>query len=154
MIAVSQDGSLTPLAPLADADIVAIVTQPARILTAHADGQICSWNADELKLDCKQRRAGRINAAAVLPWLGDARLLLATEDGPVICLGPDDELLTQYSSAYQGLRIAAGAADAVAAVTSDRQRVILWHSWDGRRPYADLYLYGLTKHRIGDIAFI
>jgi hypothetical protein len=154
MIAASQDGSLTPLAPLADADLVAIHPQPGRILTAHADGQICSWNADELKLECKQRRAGRINAAAVLPWLGDARLLLATQDGPVICLGPDDELLTQYSSPYQGLRIAAAAADAVAAVTSDRQRVILWHSWDGRRPYADLYLYGLTKHRIGDIAFI
>ncbi|MGD0388862.1 MAG: hypothetical protein ABSC42_07905 [Tepidisphaeraceae bacterium] len=154
MIVASQDGSLTPIAPLADADIVAIYPQPGRILTAHADGQICSWNADELKLDCQQRRAGRINAATVLPWLGDARLLLATQDGPVICLGPDDELLTQYSSPYQGLRIAAAAADAVAAVTSDRQRVILWHSWDGRRPYADLYLYGLTKHRIGDIAFV
>jgi hypothetical protein len=154
LFAASQDGALAPLAPLADADIVAIYPQPGRILTAHADGQICSWNADELKLDCQQRRAGRINAATVLPWLGDARLLLATQDGPVICLGPDDELLTQYSSPYQGLRIAAAAADAVAAVTSDRQRVILWHSWDGRRPYADLYLYGLTKHRIGDIAFV
>jgi len=154
LIVASQDGTLTPIAPLADADIVAVYPQPSRILTAHADGQICSWNVEELKLDCQQRRAGRINAATVLPWLGDARLLLATEDGPVICLGPDDELLTQFSSPYQGLRIAAGAVDAVAAVTPDRQRVILWHSWDGRRPYADLYLYGLTKHRIGDIAFI
>jgi hypothetical protein len=154
LIVASQDGLLLPIAPLADADIVAVYPQPARILTAHADGQICSWNADQLKLNCKQRRAGRINAATVLPWLGDARLLLATQDGPVICLGPDDELLTQYSSPYQGLRIAAAAAEAVAAVTSDRQRVILWHSWDGRAPYADLYLYGLTKHRIGDIAFV
>jgi hypothetical protein len=154
LIVASPDGLLVPIAPLTDADIVAVYPQPGRILTAHADGQICCWNTDELKLDCQQRRAGRINAAAVLPWLGDARLLLATEDGPIVCLGPDDELLTQYSSPYQGLRIAAGAADAVAAVTSDRQRVILWHSWDGRRPYADLYLYGLTKHRIGDIAFV
>jgi hypothetical protein len=154
LIVASQDGLLLPIAPLADADIVAIYPQPGRILTAHADGQICSWNADELKLDCKQRRAGRINAAAVLPWLGDARLLLATQDGPIICLGPDDELLTQYSSPYQGLRIAAAAADAVAAVTADRQRVILWHSWDGRAPYVDLYLFGMTKHRISDIAFV
>jgi hypothetical protein len=154
LIAASQDGSLTPIGPPADADIVAVYSQPGRILTAHADGQIWSWNADELKLDGKQRRAGRINAAAVLPWLGDARLLLATEDGPILCVGPDDELLTQYTCSYPALRMVAGAAHAVAAVTSDRLRVILWHSWDGRNPYADLYFYGLTRHRIGDITFV
>ena len=86
--------------------------------------------------------------------MGDIRLLLATEDGPILCVGPDDELLTQFTSPYPGLRIAAGAANAIAAVTADRQRLILWHPWDGRKPFADLFVYGLARHRIADIAFV
>ena len=83
-----------------------------------------------------------------------SRLLLATEDGPIICVGPDDELLTQYTSPYPGLRIAAAAGDALAAVTADRQRIVLWHPWDGRRPFLDLFVYGVAKHRVADIAFV
>ena len=74
---------------------------------------------------------------------------LLTEDGPVVCVGPDDELLTQFTSVYPGLRIAAAAADAIAAVTADRQRLVLWHPWDGRRPiFRSVYLRpGQTSHR-------
>lgn len=150
----SKDGEITPIGQPASADIVGIHVQPQRILTVYADGQICSWSGDDFNLDCRQRRTGRIAAAAVLPWMGDIRLLLATEDGPILCVGPDDELLTQFTSTHPGLRIAAGAANAIAAVTADRQRLILWHPWDGRKPFADLFVYGLARHRIADIAFV
>ncbi len=122
-------------------------------MTAHADGQICSWSAETWEITCRQRRSGNVLAAAALPWLGDVRLLLATETGGILCVGPDDEVLTQYSSPYQGLRIVAAVADKIAAVTSDRQRIMIWHSWDGKKPFLDLYLYGMAKHRIADISF-
>ena len=150
----SNGGEITPIGQPAGADIVAIHVQPPQILTVHGDGQICSWSGEDFKPDCRQRRSGRIAAAAALPWMGDVRLLLATEDGPIVCVGPDDELLTQFTSVYPGLRIAAAAADAIAAVTADRQRLILWHPWDGRRPFSDLFIFGLAKHRIADIAFV
>jgi hypothetical protein len=150
----TKDGEIILIGPPAEADIIGIHVQPRRILTAHGDGQICSWSGQDFKLDCRQRRSGRIAAAAVLPWMGDARLLLATEDGPIVCVGPDDELLTQFTSAYRGLRIAAAAAEAIAAVTADRQRLVLWHPWDGRNPFSDLFIYGLARHRIADIAFV
>jgi hypothetical protein len=153
LIAGSNDGEITPLGQPAEADVIGILAQPHRILTAHSDGQVCTWSRDDFKIDCRQRRTGRIAAAAVLPWLGDARLLLATEDGPVICIGPDDELVTQYTSVYPGLRIIAAATNAVAAVTADRQRLLLWRPWDGKKPVCDLFLYGLARHRIADIAF-
>ena len=149
----SQDGSPTPIGEAAGAEIVAIYGQPERILTAHADGQICAWTTDDWKISCKQRRSGNILAAAALPWLDDARLLLATEGGAILCVGPDDEVLTQYSGPYQGMRIVAGAADKVAGVTADRQRIVIWHAWDGKRPYLDLYLFGAAKHRVADIFF-
>jgi hypothetical protein len=150
----TKDGGINPIGQPTGADIVGIHVQPRRILTVQGDGQICSWSGEDFKLDCRQRRSGRIAAAAILPWMGDVRLLLATEEGPIVCVGPDDELLTQFTSAYPGLRIAAAAADAIAAVTADRQRLILWHPWDGRRPFSDLFVYGLARHRVADIAFV
>jgi hypothetical protein len=151
---VSRDGEITTVGQAADADVVGILVQSQRILTTHGDGHVCSWHSEDLRLKNRQRRAGRIGAATVLPWMGDARLLLATEEGPIVCVGPDDELMTQYTSPYPGLRIAAGADDAVAAVTADRQRLVLWHPWDGRKPFSDIFIYGLAKHRIADITFI
>jgi hypothetical protein len=150
----SKNGEIAAIGQPAGADIVGIHVQPRRILTVHGDGQVCLWSAEDFKLDCRQRRSGRIAAAAILPWMGDVRLLLATEDGPIVCIGPDDELLTQFTSVYPGLRIAAGAAEAIAAVTADRQRLVLWHPWDGRKPFSDLFVYGLARHRIADIAFV
>lgn len=150
----SNDGEVTTLGQPAGGDIIGIFVQSNRILTVQADGQVCSWGRDDLKLECGQRRAGRVCAAAALPWLGDVRLLLATEDGPIVCIGPDDELLTQFTSAYPGQRIVAAAGDAVAAVTGDRQRLVLWHPWEGRKPIADIFVYGQAKHRVADIAFV
>jgi hypothetical protein len=150
----TSDGQLRgPISQPCDSEVIAIFTKANGILSAHQDGQVYAWT-DELRYVWQSRRAGRLSAAAALPWLGDIRLLLATEDGPICCLGPDDELTTQYCSTYGGLRIIAATADIVAAVTADRQRLILWHSWDGRKPYADLHLYSLAKHRIADIAFV
>jgi hypothetical protein len=46
-----------------------------------------------------------------------------------------------------------GSAEVVAAVSADRQRVILWNSWDGRKPAAEVFLAGLARHRVADVAF-
>jgi hypothetical protein len=90
----------------------------------------------------------------MLPWMGDSRLLLATEEGPIFCVGLDDELVSQFLGPYPGLRIVAAAGNAVAAVTGDRQRVVVWHAWDGKMPATDLYLYGLARHRITELIFM
>jgi hypothetical protein len=142
-----------PLDEPETSEILCIVIQPQRILSIHDDGLLCSRTRDDLKVESRQRRSGRVSAAAALPWLGDVRLLLADEDGPVQCIGPDDELVTQYTSAYRGMRMIAGSATSIAAATADRQRVVLWHCWDGRKLCADLHLYGLAKHRIADLVF-
>jgi hypothetical protein len=88
-----------------------------------------------------------------LPWLDGLRILLACSSGDVDCIGPDDSLITRFNSAYRGLRNITATARWVAAVSPDRQRLILWNSWDGRAPAHDLHLISLTRHRIADIAF-
>ena len=60
----------------------------------------------------------------------------------------------QYVSSHAGLRLTAAAADRVAAVSSDRQtRILLWPSWDGRGPAAEVHIAALTKHRVADVEF-
>ncbi len=154
LFVVSGEGPPKAIGQPADSDVVAIFLRSGWIFTAHKDGQVCSWSVDHPQVDCRQRRAGRITAAAALPWLGDLRLVLATEDGPMVCVGLDDELITQFTGPYRGLRMVGAAADAVAAVTPDRQRLVLWHAWDGRKPLADLHIYGTARHRIADVAFV
>jgi len=154
IVIVNVDGRLEPPISPADSQIVAIVGQPQRLVTIHQDGIVCVLSREQLTPRPAQRRAGGVSAAGALPWLGDLRLLLATEDGPILCAGVDDELITQYCGPHRALRIVAGAADIVAAVTADRQRLILWHSWDGRSSWKELHLYTQTRHRIADIALV
>jgi hypothetical protein len=51
------------------------------------------------------------------------------------------------------LRVVAASRELVAAVSSDRQRVVLWRSWDGHAPLAELHITGMARHRVADIEF-
>jgi hypothetical protein len=62
-------------------------------------------------------------------------------------------VVTSYLSHHRGLRVVTAAADLVAAVSSDRQRIVLWHSWEGKQPVAELSIAGLARHRVGDVEF-
>lgn len=152
---IGVDGSdLFELPNAAGADVVAILPDDRRLVIVHEDGTVYALDATTRELTCTERRGLRVRAAGALPWLGSTRLLLAPEDGPVQCVGLDDPLVTQYASGHGGgLKAVAGSADRVAAVSADRQRLILWNSWDGRKPAAEMYLTGLTRHRIADVGF-
>ena len=78
---------------------------------------------------------------------------MATDDGPVQCSGFDDPLVTQYLSVYRGLRAIAGSTTTVAALSPDRQRIVIWNAWDGREPAVELFIGALARHRVADITF-
>ena len=147
------EGSIREVGAGPRADVVAVVAEDASVVVVHESGDLCRRDRRTLSAVCQTRRTGKVTAAGGLPWFGATRVLLATEEGPVYCVGLDDELVTQYASPHRGLRIAAAAADRVAAVSSDRQRLVLWPSWDGRKPAAEVHLAGSTKHRVADIDF-
>jgi hypothetical protein len=136
-----------------DAEVIAIILDASRAFMVHADGTIATIDRSTRELIDTANRPGRICAAAALPWLGSIRLLIARDDGPIECVGPDDQLVTQYLSPHRGYKMLAASADLVAAVSGDRQRLILWHSWDGRKPIADLHVTAQARHRIADIDF-
>ena len=149
----SDGNGVQPIASESAAEIVAIVPDDRQLIVVHGDGTLCALDRSTRKLTCLSRRGVRVRSAGALPWLGTTRILLAGEDGPIDCVAFDDQLLTQYASPHRGLRAVAGSTDFVAGASADRQRLILWNSWDGRQPLTELYLTGLTRHRIADVDF-
>lgn len=136
-----------------NADILALFVEGSRAAVVQEDGTINLLDRAMLTPVAQQRRSGRLCAACLLPWLGANRLLLASDAGPIYCVGLDDEVVTTYLSNHRGLRVLTAAADLVAAVSSDRQRIVLWNSWEGKQPLAELSIAGLARHRVGDIEF-
>lgn len=143
----------SPLEGHSTSDVVAILPEERRMVIVHEDGTICTVDRASRQVECVLRRSTRVRSAGALPWLGSNRILLAADPGAVECVGLDDPVVTQYQSRHPGLRAVAGSADAVAGISSDRQRLLLWHSWDGRQPVSEIYLTGLTRHRVADVDF-
>lgn len=157
LVVFDRNSQVTTLpAPEPQAPVAGIVLAGDEVIVAHEDGHIDRRRRDTLEsIGRPARRGQRIIAAAALPWLaGEARLLIADDRGPVTAIGLDDTLITQYLSDHQGARMLAACASHVAAVSIDRQRLILWNSWDGAHPRAEIAISALAKHRIADIDMI
>jgi hypothetical protein len=135
------------------ANIIAILSDGASIAAVFDDGSV--WTPDATGAwACRVQRGTAVCAAGLLPWLGASRLLLATVNGPIDCIGLDDPLVTQYTSPTSaGSRALAASPACVAAISRDRQRLLLWNTWDGARPTSEIYLGAQAHHRIADIAF-
>jgi len=148
------DGTFNPTDSPASSTIVSVITEsPSSLLLVHEDGQLCRRDRTTLRVTHRAKRTGKITAAGALPWLGAIRLLLAPEQGVLHCVGMEDDLITQYLSAHTGLRLAAAAPDRIAAVSGDRQRLVLWDTWDGKSPAAEVHIAAIARHRIADIEF-
>jgi hypothetical protein len=151
---VDGDFSVKSISSPTSADVLAIFAEKDRVLAVHDDGMISIFDANHWE-DIRQiRRGGRLTSAGILPWLGETRLLLGTETGNILCVSVDDEMVTQFASAHVSPRVIAACGKCVAALTVDRQKVVLWNSWDGRQPKSEVNLAALAKHRVADLVFI
>ncbi|MEA2735864.1 MAG: hypothetical protein QOE14_2315 [Humisphaera sp.] len=146
-----DEGRTSPVSTGDPAALIAVTADD--VLIVRITGLVEQLDRRTFQRSAAAQRAGEITSAGLLPWLGSTRLLLATKDGPICCIGTDDPLVTQYASSHRGLRAVAAAADIVAAVSGDRQRLILWKSWDGRKPFAEVHLANVARHRVADVCF-
>jgi len=152
LLCIMPDGINHYLPGDADAEIIAILPLPDSLLIVRANGRLERISSDDFASLGAIDYPEPLAAAALLPWLGSTRVLLAPAAGPPACIGLDDELTTQYRSVYQQLILPAASSQFVAAVTADRQRLVLWPTWDGRQPMVQINVAALARHRITDIA--
>jgi hypothetical protein len=154
VVVTGADGAARVAVPRSPADVVGIVgAGEGSLAVVHEDGTVCAADCKSLDNASAERRTGRVSAAAALPWLGGMRLLLASEEGPVYCVGLEDDLVTQYVSPHRDLRVVTASSERVVGLSADRQRVIVWNVWDGRKPAAEVYLAGIARHRVADVEF-
>lgn len=153
IVITSAEGASRVPPPQSQADVIAIVPGESRFIVVHEDGTVCATDCKTLDDFSSERRSGRVRAAAALPWLSGVRLLLASEEGPIYCVGLDDDLVTQYVSPHRDLRVVTASTKRVVGVSADRQRLIVWNAWDGRKPVAEVYLAGIARHRVADVEF-
>ncbi len=152
LVGLTPSGSVTTLVKLAS-PIVAVLKLDDRIILAADDGTIAIHDGRTLERISDTRPVGQITGATLQPWLSSARLLLTTPSGPIYSIGLDDQLVMQYAGPQLGNKAVAASTAAVAAMTADRQRIIFWNAWDGRRPAGEIHLANIARHRIADIAF-
>ncbi|HEX3356575.1 MAG TPA: hypothetical protein VHS31_06295 [Tepidisphaeraceae bacterium] len=134
-------------------EVIAIVPETTRLLIVRRDGCMDVMDRATRRIAASIRGAGKTNAAAALPWLGSVRLVLASDDGPIDCVGLDDSHVTRFTSHHSDLRAISACADQVAAVSSDRQRLIVWRSWEST-PAAEIHIAAMVRHRVADIEYV
>jgi hypothetical protein len=140
-----------PVGPSVSSEIIAVLPQSQQVTVVLRDGRVQARDGQMLEILREERPCGQISAAALLPWLGSTRILLATEDGPVLCMSWEDDLVTQYVSIYRGMKSLAAAADGSVALSGDRQRIVLWNTWNARQPVGDVFVTSVAKHRGADV---
>ena len=155
LFALGPDRSLLPI-PLPDADdgdpIIGLIPDRAgNLAVARRDGGLLLLDRD-LNVAARRHHPGPLAAACGLPWAGSTRLLLATETGGLEAVGLHDSLVTAYHSPHRGLRALAADARTVAAVSPDRQRLLLWPAAGGRATAREIHVASLTRHRAADVA--
>ncbi|HEV2295000.1 MAG TPA: hypothetical protein VGR35_14190 [Tepidisphaeraceae bacterium] len=148
-----HNGERTTLPPESSRDIVSLLLSERDLFVVYADGEVVRKDRATLQTHERSRHCGPVSSAALLPWVGGVRLLLATLDGPVCCIGVEDSVVTQYVSPLRGLKALATTNGLVAGISADRQRIVLWNSWDGRSPIAEINIAARTRHHVADIAF-
>lgn len=152
-LVVREQEHRTTLPSQSHSDIVAIVPAGDRLVVAHQDGTLVLLDRATLEAREVRHRGGRLSTAGVLPWLGDVRILLANDNGPIDCIGLEDPILTEFLSPYRGLKAITATNDLLAAISPDRQRIIVWQTWDGQRPLGEIHLTSQTRHRVADVEF-
>jgi hypothetical protein len=151
LMRINSAGKLSAIFTFA-APLIGVLSADGRIIAAAEDGSVAAFDSQTMEKIDESGRSGKLTGAALLPWLGSHRLLLARADGPIECVGFEDQLVTQFGG-HTSVRAITACGGKVAAMSSDRQRVILWNAWDGRKPAREIYLAGAARHRVADIAF-
>jgi len=135
-----------PVALLVGTERELLVIRPSGSVAAiaRADGRVTEVNG---KGDVASIGAG-------LPWLGEMRLILGDGFGTsLVQIGPHDDVKMALHDSQGPFKAVAAAPDVVAAVSSDRNRLLCWRPWE-ERPFADLHTISRMRSRLADVCLM
>ncbi len=146
----------------AEGDTVALLRRPSGgVLAVLADGSVKCLVLDPPEEDaiaiCPTGGAsfsGPVVSACVVPWLGDVRIAGLLRDGGIEVVGLDDSVRLSYACDHGELVELSAGVGRLAAVTADRQRLVIWRLDQPDRPMVDEHLIAETRTRLSDVAFL
>src|SRR5690606_18504410 len=98
LIEVNRDLSGVTQRHAFSAKIVTLLQWESHVLVVLATGQMIRYYPLVDKLEPPRQWLTHVTSAAVLPWVGGLRLLLAGERSAVECVGLDDGLVIRYAA--------------------------------------------------------
>jgi len=128
-------------------NLVAILDTPTSLLLVERDGDVYELDKFTRQIRDVQTHPSAICAAAIA---GD-HLLLALENAPLRRIDLRYKTMMEYHSPHMGLRALAADDSNIAAISPDRQRLILWRVDSSSRPAAELHLGAQTHHRLAGV---
>lgn len=139
--------------PQLKAEVTSMVRHADRLIVALADRSLQTWTCGPIELASETVALSRPASLGVVPWLDSMRLLMATAEGTLLAIGLADGLVTQYAADRRAGHAVAAARHAIAAVSADRDWIVVWWPWDHTRPVAQLRIAAITRHRTADVTF-
>ena len=144
----------------AGGELTALLRGAAGILIVRRDGAIASLPGSppeigELLPDVNRAAAfaGDVARATRAAWLGNARVAACIDGGAIAVAGVEDEVTVEYHSPHSGFAEVAASAGRIAAITGDRQRLVVWRLDRPEAPILDVHLVDRTRTRLADVAF-
>lgn len=136
--------------------IVAVLQSMGGLMVVRGSGMVEMLDEQTLAVVRREQRAGRVTAATLLPFYDLPRVLLGTEDGPILGISMADSVVTQFASNYRGLRTLAASSGWIAGISADRQRLVILGvgECEPANEVREVHLAGRLKHRVGDIAMV
>jgi hypothetical protein len=146
-----EHGQVAPIEGLPNGEIIALLETFAAVIVVYSDGAI--WEIERwTRRATKVRNVPGVVAAAAIS--GGSKIITATEDGRVRSFVLGDESVTEFVSPHLGLRAIAALGAVIAAVSPDRQRVVIWNASDPRRPAIERHVGAVARHRLVDLVIV
>jgi len=136
--------------------VTALYVDQARVLAGTQTGQILVWDLDDPGTPrvLEHGRGRPVGSVRVLPSGGLDRLIFADCSPGVTARFLTDAFACRYAGGGQELRWVLAAGDLIAAVNTQRDRLLLWHPYEPAEPFAVLPIARWTGHSIQDACLI
>lgn len=148
---VDEKPAIEQVSPPATGEVLWMGRLNDRLLILSKDGNLQHRDAGNLKPTEHRSLGTALSAGTLMPWLDSSRLLAAEDGGRLLCVGLEDSLTSQFVCGYAGYRQVVATQDRVAALTVDRNRILIWNAGEPARPALDLHIPSLCRHRAADL---
>jgi hypothetical protein len=146
-----EHGQTAPVEGLPGGEIVALLETFQAVMVVYGDGAIWEIERWTRRVQKVRNVPGVVAAAAIS---GSGKIITATEDGRVRSYAIGDENVTEYASSHLGLRAISAFGDIIAAVSPDRQRVVIWNANEPRKAAMERHVGAMARHRVVDLLVV